>query len=55
MDYKAKNKLLFDNDNRRAKIRAAFGAGVGLSMKVRIGIVSAFSLLCCVVYGLEEI
>ena len=34
LDYKAKNKLLFDNDNKRARIRAAFGAGVGLSMKV---------------------
>ncbi|KNB44168.1 ATP-binding cassette sub-family b member mitochondrial [Blastocystis sp. subtype 4] len=27
LDYKAKNKLLFDNDNKRARIRAAFGAG----------------------------
>ena len=34
LDYKAKNHQLFLNDNRRARVRAAFGAGVGLSMKV---------------------
>ena len=36
LDYKAKNKMLFDNDNKRARIRAAFGAGVGLSMKLAV-------------------
>ena len=36
LDYKAKNQMLYTNDNRRSKIRAAFGASVGLSMKVVI-------------------
>ena len=36
LDYKAKNQLLFDNDNKRSKIRAAFGAGVGLSLKLAL-------------------
>ena len=34
LDYKAKNQKLYDSDNKRSQIRAAFGAGVGLSMKV---------------------
>ncbi|OAO14904.1 ABC ATPase protein [Blastocystis sp. ATCC 50177/Nand II] len=36
LDYKGKNQLLFDNDNKRSKIRAAFGAGVGLSLKLAL-------------------
>ena len=36
LDYKAKNQFLFDNDNKRSKIRAAFGAGVGLSLKLAL-------------------
>ena len=34
LNYKAKNQMLYTNDNHRSRIRAAFGAGVGLSMKV---------------------
>ena len=36
LDYKEKNHQLFLNDNRRARIRAAFGAEVGLSIKVSV-------------------
>lgn len=36
LNYKSKNQMLFENDNKRSRIRASFGACVGLSLKLAL-------------------